>query len=333
MSHVRNSRLPSQESILSVGPPVVVDYGWWFGHDDDDSYDPNEITKREMLERLFDGDKITTFFDGIVFLLRFLLFILLLTKACLILTLLIQGRLLIVVQSSTSTDSAIVFSQVSLQETKPTLTLIARSHENDEFDEEQEQVELSTAFYAEKSLVLSRRKKRNDLLSKKNARSNDATSSLAATTVEESPNNGSHEYQYDYVTGILLPFGYMTMTLLFAFLIPVPDTPLRTHFILVLIIVSTSVYEVISNDYSPLFTKNSNKSSPRSPSSSSSDNKVMITPALDLPSFSLAVFSMCYMLCLVFSSFKTCCSSQPRLFNNNPSNGNNNISKDEVVMV
>lgn len=88
------SKEHSRQSILSPYLEYFIDDrdGYYDDEFDDDSV-PGEISKREKLERLFDGHKIRTPFDTFTFLLRFLLFILILTKYTLITTLVIQGRL------------------------------------------------------------------------------------------------------------------------------------------------------------------------------------------------------------------------------------------------
>ena len=85
----------SQQSVLSPYLEYFIDDrdGYYDHEFDDDDSGPAEISKREKLERLFDGHKIRTPFDTFTFLLRFLLFILILTKYTLITTLVIQGRL------------------------------------------------------------------------------------------------------------------------------------------------------------------------------------------------------------------------------------------------
>lgn len=59
-----------------------------------DDVEDNQPTKRQQLDKLFDGNQVHSCVDGCFFLLRFSLFILLLTKLILISTLLIQGRLI-----------------------------------------------------------------------------------------------------------------------------------------------------------------------------------------------------------------------------------------------
>lgn len=85
----------SHQSILSPYLEYFIDDrgGYYDDEYDDDDSGPAEISKREKLERLFDGHKIRGPFDTFTFLLRFLLFILILTKYTLITTLVIQGRL------------------------------------------------------------------------------------------------------------------------------------------------------------------------------------------------------------------------------------------------
>lgn len=71
-----------------------------------ESNGPMGESKRERLEKLFDGHKIKNRFDVISFLLRFLLFILILTKFTLITTLLIQSRLFEVINHHVMSETS-----------------------------------------------------------------------------------------------------------------------------------------------------------------------------------------------------------------------------------
>lgn len=71
--------------------PVISDY--FDPIDDHDASRPPPLTKREKLDMLFDGHKIKSPLDCLMFFLRFSLFILMINKLILVTTFLIQGKL------------------------------------------------------------------------------------------------------------------------------------------------------------------------------------------------------------------------------------------------
>lgn len=104
-----------RQSILSPYLEYFIDDQDGY-YDDEYDYDidgPVEVSKREKLERLFDGHKIRSPFDTFTFLLRFLLFILILTKFTLITTLIIQGRLYEYVNREIITEVKLILSTVT----------------------------------------------------------------------------------------------------------------------------------------------------------------------------------------------------------------------------
>jgi len=298
-------KIPSQESILSGPPPLHMDYDWWF----ESQTTSNGVSKREFLESLFDGNKIDTFFDGIVFLLRFLLFILVLTKACLILTLLIQGRLLV----STSDYYSRVSKEHFLASSLPSASSSSATDPSSLSSLWGPRNQQESPSHQSKLEVISENKEKDD---------------------EE-----NDKREFDYVTGMLLPMGYMALTLLFACLIPIPETSCKTHLILVITITVSSVYEVIANHYSPLSTRNVLQSISQTSSSgnlipieshTTIERSIIISPALDLPSFSLAVFSMCYLVSLLTSHILKC--SSLLFYSDNPSTRDINLENQPVIV-
>lgn len=105
-----------QPSILSPYLEYFIDNGgddYYDDYDYDDDDGPGVVSKREKLERLFDGHKIRTPFDTFTFTLRFLLFILILTKYTLISTLVIQGRLFEYVNHDIVTEFKLILFTVT----------------------------------------------------------------------------------------------------------------------------------------------------------------------------------------------------------------------------